>query len=484
MFRNKKFTNLTVLILILALILRLRGFTSHFLLGSDTARDLLVAKGALVLGELPTVGSFSSSGPFVFAPNWYWFLMVPIQIFPDVFLAPWLLLLALSLLSVFFIILAGTSAVGRKLGLVTGLVMAVSPIASGYATYLTQHGLVQFFSVVAILGFVAFIKTKKLKFAFLMSLALGCGLSLHYQVLNLLVLIPLTILIDLRKLLPLILIMGTGLLLPLISLLWWDAHRGFQNTLHLVGYFRVGQFQIYVPNRWLTYIGVFWTTFLGKIFGGSIIPGSFLGLLLGIVSLVAIIRRKMPKAIFWLLIAFVIQFVVFRYFRGERYEGYVIYFHGILYLLIGWTFYELCKLNKIIGFTTTALFIFLSIAMLVPLQDQTNDVPKLFAAAAKLDPKVKYSVYAKDLPTSNCTFAFSWVVESKKMGDDKGFPLGVCKSSDNSCQVEGESFISELKFQGDRCVVVRLPRKPENWYNFSKEAVFDDVQNWWRKEDK
>lgn len=487
MLKNKKFTLILLLILALALVLRLRGFDTHYLFGSDTARDLLVAKGALTIGELPTVGSFSSSGPFVFGPNWYWFLMLPLFILPNVFLAPWLLLLALSLISVYLMVQAGIFVKNKRLGLIIGLVVAVSPVAAGYATYLTQHGLVEFFSCLAIFGFVAFLKTRKLVHCFLMAFALGCGLSLHYQVLNLLVLIPLLIVTDPRRIIPLSLTLGAGLLIPMAPLLWWDSQRGFQNTLHLIGYFKVGQYQIYVPNRWLTYIGIFWTTFLGRIIGGNPLMGAISGLLLAAVSVLSTLKRRLPKAIFFLLVAFLIQFIVFRYFRGERYDGYVVYFHGLLFVLVGWVFYELLALNKFAGFIAFMCFIFLSVKSLIPLQDLTNDAGKIFAIIPTLT-KTKYAVYAKNLASSNCAFTFSYVLESQNRGDESGVPLGVCRGTQNSCGVQGETLQSRMKFQGDVCVIVNLENTPpelltkqNDWYNFGKLAVYDDVQNWWKK---
>src|SRR4051812_11368220 len=79
---------LASLIFSLAIFLRFYHIDSRWGLGNDSARDIAIAIQALKHSELPIIGPFSSAGPFVFGPVYYWLLMFSNIIFPFTFLAP------------------------------------------------------------------------------------------------------------------------------------------------------------------------------------------------------------------------------------------------------------------------------------------------------------------------------------------------------------------------------------------------------------
>ncbi|HUV47159.1 MAG TPA: hypothetical protein VMW29_03425, partial [Candidatus Bathyarchaeia archaeon] len=123
----KRFCFLVLLILFLALVLRFYNFPRRFFIYSDQARDALVARGALQHRVLPQVGSFSSAGPFVFGPIYYWILMLAYFIAPNFMLSPWVLFVFLDLALVLVMVKIGQALWQEKGGLIAGLMTALSP---------------------------------------------------------------------------------------------------------------------------------------------------------------------------------------------------------------------------------------------------------------------------------------------------------------------------------------------------------------------
>lgn len=479
-------------IISVATLLRLRDFTQHYTLSSDPARDILVAIGALFAGHLPWVGSFSSAGPFVFGPNWYWWLMFWKLVAPNFFLAPWVGMFFISLAFTVVMYLVGRVAIGKRFGLVLALISAISPQVVALSAYLTQHALVEIFSGLALLGLVSYIRYRRLLFAFLMAFAIGAAMSLHYQAINFLVYFPVLFLLEkprLRLWISLGLVLFLGFITPLLPLLLWDASRGFSNLIQLTYYFRVGQYRFWVSNRWLTYLGMFWPEYLGRFLGDKIVAISAV-LFGGAIGAWRLWKGSVPKTIIWPAVLLFVQIVMLRYFRGEKYDGYLVYFHSIIILAVGWILFELIKINKWLGGTIMFLIMFASIRLTTLNLTWNNDGDKLGAMVQILKdryPNDKFTVYVRSLSSSNCGFSFSAMLEGKKLGDGAGRPVGICQNSPDNCGQAEAVNLGKVNFQDSSCVLVDLQgvdksalTKRNGWYNFSATAVYDDVQNWWR----
>ena len=481
-----------ILVLLFSLLIRLRGFTSHFTLSSDTARDLLVAHGAIILNKIPWVGSFSSAGPFVFGPNWYWWLMFWRLITPNFFLAPWVGMLLLSVSFVLVMYLVGKIAVDKKFGLILALLTGVSSQVVALSAYLTQHAMIGIFSGLALLGVVGFVRSRRLPYVFLTSLSIGAALSMHYQAINLLVYLPILFLQEkptLKRWVLIGLISFLGLLIFLWPLFLWDSTRSFQNLTQLLYYFRVGQYRFWVSNRWLTYLGVFWPDYLAK-FSGEKVVAILLVLSGGFLTLKQFVKGKLPKTIIWPLIIFGAQIFLLRYFRGEKYGGYLVYLHPVIILTIGWFLHNLLKINRWLGFSMFILILVFNMKLNNPVLDWDNDAGKLktmISEVSKIYPNSKFTVYARGLSSSNCAYSFSALVQGENKGDSFGAPLGICQNGLDDCGQPGAIKIAKTIFQNESCGLVDLTKinkssltKKNDWYNFSAIAVYDDVQNWWR----
>src|SRR5690348_1605926 len=96
-----KFVVVTVIILLIAVFFRFYNFDHRYGLAYDQAHDALVARSALEQHKLPLLGPFSSAGPFVTGPEWYWFIALGTIIFPFSILTPWVVLAGLYTLFVY-----------------------------------------------------------------------------------------------------------------------------------------------------------------------------------------------------------------------------------------------------------------------------------------------------------------------------------------------------------------------------------------------
>jgi hypothetical protein len=93
-----------------------------------------------------------------------------------------------------------------------------------------------------------------------------------------------------------------------------------------------GKNRIYVPNRWLFYLRDFWPEFWAYTFGlpkiGAI---GMIALSLGVLCWQTV-RGKLSSVWKILLVLFAIQFLMLRYYWGERFMGYLQYLHPYLFL--------------------------------------------------------------------------------------------------------------------------------------------------------
>lgn len=499
MLKDKKFLILTVLVLLLAGLIRLRGFTTHFLLASDTARDLLVAAGAIELGKIPLVGSFSSAGPFVFGPNWYWFLMAIESFTQKNFIAPWIIMFIISLIFIWVLIQVGKVVGGKKLGLLTGLIAAIFPGIVGYSTYLTQHGLVEIFSALSLLGFVLLLKTKKLIFSILLAFSIGAAISLHYQALNLLVYFPVVVIAcflstkSIPLCLKLVLVLCVSVALPLLPLMLWDAGRNFQNLQSIIFFFQEGQYRFPLTMSWRIYLSSFWPNFLSNFSGTQWAIGLLLFLGIFAAGPIELLKRKRNSQFILCFLVFLIQFVAFRYYRGQAFDGYLVYLHGIMVLMLSWLAFSLVKLNKLFGLALLIVLV-IAIASSVRLMSWDNNydqMTRLVSALKSKYPDEKFSLYGKmvreNIDTLNCGYSLSYALDAHKLSDNTGRPLAICKYTLETCRDSAIEFIGQMDFQNDACFLGSIPQSENNltreneWFPFTKEEVYKDVQGWWQK---
>src|SRR6185436_3460010 len=136
---------------------------------------------------LPMIGSFSSAGPFVFGPFFYWFIMGSYLLFPSVFASPWMMEVFVGVATVAIFMWCAKKIAGNNFMLLVGLFAATSPQLVLRSVRLGQHTFIGFTTICMVLALLFFFEKRKLLFAFLAGLAIGTGINFHYQALNLLI---------------------------------------------------------------------------------------------------------------------------------------------------------------------------------------------------------------------------------------------------------------------------------------------------------
>lgn len=467
----------------------------------------MIALVALDRGELPLFASFSSAGPFVFGPLFYWYNISTYFLAPFTFEAPWIITCMIGVLIVMVMTYIGYLVGGKKMSIILGLLVAFSPQFIARSTFLSQHGFVGVSCIFLLLFFILYIQRKGFQYAFLMGISTGIAISMHYQALNLLLFIVALLTIPKTSLLHKLLAVGFGILgfiIPTLPLLYWDAHQNFANLRNLLDYMLIGQYRIYVANSWKIYLYYFLPDYWSNVVGGNkpmavIIMGAS-----GIAFTYRLITKKMPYEIFITGFILGIFLIIIRYYRGERFEGYLIYTAPLIFLISAWTLLQISifipyAANKITHKKTSkhiTAFFFFSIFSLILFFDFVNARQFIFGTNLLNDevksasslitqkyPGRKFALYDYKWKTSGDTYALSLYLYASGATDTEGYPIGIIGNT--SASIDKNVVIGT--FFGHNIVDLDKHRgqlNKDNWTRVNPEDVFDDLITRWTKNQK
>lgn len=493
---ENKFLIAFFLIFLLAAALRLYNYNSRWELGNDSSRDIAIAREALTRKELPLIGSFSSAGPFVFGPLFYWTIMASYFFLPFLFSAPVIILMLASILTVGILLVCGYLLGGRKLALILGILAASSPQLVIRSLALGQHSYIPLFTSLALLFFILFWQQKKIIYAFIIGISIGSALSFHYQAINLLIFFPALIFIPkisfTKKLLTFI-VMSLGFLIPSLPLLIWDARQNFANTNNLLDYLLIAQYRLYVPNSWRLFIFNYLPTYWAMVMGRELWIALFVMFFTGISLLFYTLTRKIPGILFILSLIFSILLFINRFYKGERSEGYLLYLAPFMIIFAGWSISKMLTLNiktKWQGFSTifgclilVTILVGNSIAANIYLRatNQIKELNKTINILEKKFPETKFSIYDYKGRSGYQSQALSLLLKMKKNTDANGIPIGLTCSSEECRQ----KFPRITKLAGENVVDLR-GIKEENlreskWIKVNQENMYDDLIGWSKK---
>lgn len=482
-------------LLFLALLLRFYGFLHYWEIAPDEAHDVLLAQEAIHRGEWPPTSSFTSAGPFVFGPYFYWFIKVSYLIFPSWLQAPWFFAALIGGFTVMVLAYAGRLLAGNRLGLLVGLLAATSPQLVMRSRGLTQHTLVATVAALLLVFYILLWKKHKFLYALLLGISLGLAVNLHYQALNLLAFIPAIFLvktISLKSRLAAVLLAGVGFLLPAIPLLSWDAQQHWANLNNLLDYFTVGQYRIYVPNSWRLYLGNFLPSYLAYEVGGTRLVAVILMIISPVFISFAFLKQKLSAPVLSLVMLTGFILVINRFYRGERFLGYFLYFSPLLLLTIGFVLLQLFNVSKakiLQPFSARRRLVNLVGAVVLAgitwgnLQTIKFHLPtpptqaNQTVAAVKAWRENKPGTYklfrnvSADQVTSN---RLAVVLNHYKLLAKDGEPIGVCRD----CPAKSQVFTSVLGHQVVGLDQVDQKELATKWTNNNPDVVYDDLLGW------
>ncbi len=493
--KKTKFFLIIFLILYLSLFLRIHDFENHVYVWGDSARDILTARESLRVGTIPLTTAFSSAGPFVFGPQYYWLLMVVYFFNFNSWNIFYYFLIMQSLFFVIVMMFIGKELVGRKFALVLGLVTAFSGRQIIRATYFSQHSFVALPSALAVLSLIKFFRKKNNSHVFWCAFWVSNSILLHYQALGLLVLI-LPFICDKSPVKEKFKRMATfvlGLILPATPFLVWDYQMQFANIRNVLDYVLIGQYRIYIPNRWTWHLFNFWPEYTADIFtGNNIFAGILLYFALGVL-LMKCGLKKVNRKIIWIFLIFIFYFFYLRFYRGEKFEGYLMYLHPFILFILACGLYFFSKAK--ILFLALFLFAAFSSANMLkeyyanPKPNQESMFQEIAENLVKQSGSKKrkfsvfdFAIYDSQTETWSYSEAFSLYLDTKNMLDEKnGFKIGFCFSF---CP-KNAVFLKDKTLQesGHKIVLIDLVKKKNRdkfrLVNRSPHAVYEEMIFWW-----
>ncbi len=395
--KNKLWFFLLILILIVGAYLRFYNFQSRISLSADSARDAFVALEGTRLLQFPIVGPFTSVAPVVSSP-WYWIQLIIAEGVLGTPYAPWILIAIYSFLTIIVMYKIGILLENRWLGLVAAITASLSPQLISDAKALNNHAVIIFFVSVVIYLFLKLLKEgPKTHLAILFGAFVGMTISTHYQAIGIITL-PISLLFFGKKYLKTLAIIGISIIIMLLPLLVFELLNHWYNTKNIIRYLTVDQYKIYVAKRWLTYISDYWPSYISFSLGGERIKGLVIMISIGLYFIITIIRKKITAPYLILLISFLIQVVMVRYYRGELYFGYLKFLLPYIFIFTATVIYQISKIKhlKTVSLLIVGLYIYTSIpSALAELQPEalTNEANKLYnQMQSKVGPG-PYSLY-------------------------------------------------------------------------------------------
>lgn len=498
--KTKRTFQIYILIFLLAMgaFFRFYNYPYRYGLGEETVRDAVVGIQGVRQMQLPLTGPFSSVGPFTFGPL-YWYQTAFAYFIGRFDYSPWVYL---SLASVCYILVfykIGELLEGKNFGLLLAFFASISPVQIISATHLTSHNLTNVYAGLAFLLFLCFIKRNmSYWWSFIWGIVIGVGISLHYQMSGLLTLPGILLLFKPKKYIYFITCM-VGLFVTALPMIFFELNNHWFNVRNMLYFYTQGKDAIYVPNRWLFYVRDFWPSFWGDALGvPSVLGGVFMLTFFGFILYFSWKRKlKMPMVL--LLVAFGIEFILLRYYWGEKLFGYLNFLRPFVYIFTGYVFFYITKFRYGIYISGLLLLFFAGIVLPQSVERFGKDslsmeMYRRFDLLENAYPKQKFTLYTCGKKYSGGynaeVYALLFILDDQKKLDEKGMKIGVV----NDCSLTDEAVntadrilpISYPQIEGAKLVDLSGQSKEkllkQGWNTVSFQGMYDSYARWWFKE--
>src|SRR3989344_2009848 len=485
---------LAAVIIIIASILRLWNFPLRWGLGGDDSRDAIIALESIKRLELPLTGSFSSAGPFVFGPIFYWFIMLSYLALPFFIGAPWVMMEITSIITVVLLMYLGKILIDEKFSIIMGILAAFSPQLVVRSLSLGQHTFVATFSALSIICFLLLWKKKNHIYSFLMGLSVGVALSMHYQSINLLVFFLALFFItslSVKDKVKALFFSLTGFFIASLPIIYWDSQQGFANTLNILDYFLIGVGRIYVPNSWKLYLfqdfPAYWSFVVGRL--------PVLGLVLFFTSSVFFLfyafKKKVSAQLLVLGFIFLLFVFINRFYRAERSEGYLIYLLPFILIFSSFVLYKIWNLNirlsKAFVVLSMALIILFSVTYILIVINYPSPrfgYEKVINNLTKKFPNTKFSLYDYTYKFYGQSMGLSLIMRFRGISDVNGKKIGFSCIEEDGCPKERLPAVNKEVFLLVDLGSVKsqdFEKDKKIWINVNQPTVYDDLVGWLNK---
>jgi hypothetical protein len=245
------FLILLLLIVAVSIFFRFYNFPFRYGLGDETIREAVIGIEGARERQAPLAGGFSSAGPFVWGP-WFYYQMILVSFVFPFHYSTWIYLGITSVFCVLLLYRIGLQLENKILGLILAFLGCLSPALIISSTHLTFPNLTNIFALLVFSLFIQLIKRNiSYWWSFLFGIILGISINIHFQMAGLLIF--LLLLICLRKKILYFFYALCGVVFTFIPLLLFDLTNHWHNLRSIIFYYIHGHETIYVPNRWLFY---------------------------------------------------------------------------------------------------------------------------------------------------------------------------------------------------------------------------------------
>lgn len=470
--KDPLFSFLILAIILFAVFFRTYNYRGRVEIQADNSRDAQVAIYAANHFKIPQIGQFSSAGPFFYGPWYYWFLEI-VSFLPLGFLTPWYVMSAIYLLFIYLIFWVADRIGGKWLGALAALFAAISPGQISYSFSVWNPAIIPILVLSSIVLLIKFSESKKPIYIFLLSFNLSLASTVHFQ--SVLILPTLAVAMfsqrfSKKQFTRNLIYAFFGFLIPLLPLIYFDSQHNWYDAVSLFIFLAIDQFRIYVPNRWLTYATQYWPDAWSYIAGGNKYLGAAVIGFLGVFTVLNLKKFRQNKTFYLVAVTFIFEVILFRYYRGERFQYYSLFAHPAVILLTAWVCAQIFKCQRLLGVSFTLVIIFFTFK--IALIDLNNRQVTL-----KEIQFVRSEIYAK-YPNQNfdiygCSFGveighgLALLMYHDGRNATGGIKIGVCKPKNNI-------FWATLTQQD-----VTSQNNP--WLHKTTSYVYSDIEEWWKE---
>lgn len=476
-----KRAHLTLLLLIYvsAFLLRFWHYENRYNLEQDHSRDAIVAFESARQFQLPLTGSFSSIGPITFGPWYYWLITLSNFVIPSMW-APWAFITLSSLATVLVMYRVGIALKNAYFGLVLALIAAFSPHQVEAASSLTQHSLVGLLSAIAVYILIRLVhREQNTGISLLWGFVIGVAINVHFQAVGLLAL-PFFFFI-LSKNRKFMIPFAAGLIISMTPILLFELNNHWFNTRNIIDYVLVGQYRVWTSNRWLTFAFVFIPSFWSFATGLPSILSIIVLLMAAMYFVIGVLKKKLSKSLIILFLAFLVKLVILRYYRGEKFFGYLQFFHPYVFIFSGLIFYsilERLKKNYRV-FIVIAVYIALvlpnTLKVISPDPMNALSTPRL-RLLTEYYPGKKFAVYGCKMETVDKYQALTALFYMHKIYDPKGIKITVESPCNYKEGILLQNKIIDVTQYSDEALAKMY------LYQLSPDNVYEGMARWWFKE--
>ncbi len=347
---EKKYFISILAVLALAAFFRLYRIDQYMIFLGDEGRDAQIVKEMVDIHHFPLIGPPTSVGNIYLGPFYYYLMYLPMAIFNLSPVAASAMVAVFGVLTVALIYYLGKIFFGRKAGLISAFLYAISPVTIAYSNFSWNPNPLPFFALLFFLGFVKVHRSGNFNWLVLTGAGVAASLQMHYLSL---ILIPVAGILWVHEILfrkyfkkPIKnLISGTFLavlvfLMIMSPLFIFDLRHDFLNFKAITHLLSTGTVAGNIFANLAKIPGLFSYNLVGRYITGENFYLQIIVSLLIILCLVrGFIKRAKDKILDWPTMALGMWLLVgllgVSFYAGDIYDHYLNFLNPVPFLLLG-----------------------------------------------------------------------------------------------------------------------------------------------------